>query len=122
MWNTDGRKYYDFLAGYGSTNQGHCHPKIVQAAMDQMTKVTQTSRAFSNTEMGPFAKQVCELLGYDKFLPSSSGVEACESAVKLARRWGYTVKKVPHDSAGIVVANGCFWGRSITAAGASDDA
>ena len=109
------------MAGYSSTNQGHCHPKIIETAINQLGKVTQTSRAFSNTEMCTFSEYICNLLGFDKFLPSSSGVEACESACKLARRWGYTVKGVEHDKASIIMANGCFWGRSITASGGSDD-
>jgi ornithine--oxo-acid transaminase len=83
--------------------------------------VTQTSRAFHNIEMGSFSKYLCELLGYDKFLPSSSGVEACESACKIARRWGYVVKGVEHDKASILMMNGCFWGRSIAACSGSDD-
>ena len=94
VWDVEGKKYYDFLAGYSSTNQGHCHPKIVKALIDQATKITQTSRAFHNIEMGTFSEYICNLMGFDKFLPSSTGVEACESACKLARRWGYVVKGV----------------------------
>jgi len=121
IWDVEGKKYFDFMSGYSSTNQGHCNPKIVKAMMEQATKVTQTSRAFHNTQMGTFAEYLCNLLGFDKFLPSSTGVEACESACKLARRWGYVNKKVEHDKASIIMANGCFWGRSITASGASSD-
>ena len=121
VWDVEGKKYYDFLAGYSSTNQGHCHPKIVKALIDQATKVTQTSRAFHNIEMGTFSEYLCNLLGFDKFLPSSTGVEACESACKIARRWGYVVKGVEKDKASIIMANGCFWGRSITASGGCDD-
>lgn len=109
------------MSGYSSTNQGHCHPKIVNAMVEQATKVTQTSRAFHNTQMGTFAEYLCNLLGFDKYLPSSSGVEACESACKLARRWGYVHKKVEHNKASIIMANNCFWGRSITASGGSSD-
>lgn len=121
MWDVEGRKYMDFISGFGSTNQGHCHPKIIEALTVQAQKLTQTSRAFLNTEMPEFAEQICTLLGYDKFLPSSSGVEACESACKLARRWGYVVKGVEHDKASIIMANNNFWGRSITASGGCDD-
>uniref|UniRef100_A0A7S3CQ06 Ornithine aminotransferase n=1 Tax=Strombidium rassoulzadegani TaxID=1082188 RepID=A0A7S3CQ06_9SPIT len=121
IWDVEGNKYYDFLCGYSSTNQGHCHPKIVKALVDQASKITQTSRAFCNPEMPAFSKYITELLGYEKFLPSSTGVEACESACKLARRWGYVVKKVEKDKASILMANGCFWGRSITACSGSDD-
>jgi ornithine--oxo-acid transaminase len=121
LYDVEGKRYMDFLAGYSSTNQGHCHPKIVAALVDQASKLTQTSRAFHNTQMGAFSQQLCDLLGYEKFLPSSTGVEACESACKLARRWGYVVKGVEHDKASIVMANGCFWGRSITASGGCDD-
>jgi ornithine--oxo-acid transaminase len=121
VWDVEGNRYMDFLCGYSSTNQGHCHPKIIKALIDQAGKVTQTSRAFMNTEMGTFAEYLGDLLGFEKFLPSSSGVEACESACKLARRWGYVVKGVEHDKASIVMAKGCFWGRSITASGGSDD-
>ena len=121
VWDVEGRRYYDFLCGYSSTNQGHCHPKIIKTLVDQAQKLTQTSRAFHNTQMGEFSDYLCNLLGFDKFMPSSSGVEACESACKLARRWGYVVKGVEHDKASIVMANGCFWGRSITASGGCDD-
>ena len=121
VWDVEGKKYMDFLCGYSSTNQGHCHPKIIAALVEQAKKVTQTSRAFHNTEMGTFSEYLGDLLGFDKFLPSSSGVEACESACKLARRWGYVVKGVEDDKANILMANGCFWGRSITACSGSDD-
>jgi len=89
--------------------------------IDQASKITLTSRTYINTSLGPAAKQICELTDYDKFLPCSSGVEACEAAVKLARRWGYTVKGVPDNHANILMANGVFWGRSITASGACSD-
>lgn len=119
--DVEDRTYMDFMAGFSSTNQGHCHPKVVQACIDQAPLLTQTSRAFLNTHLGPFSEYLCNLLGYDKFLPSSSGVEACESACKLARRWGYVVKGVEHDKASIIMMNNNFWGRSITASGACDD-
>jgi len=117
----EGRQYMDFMAGYSSTNQGHCHPKVVKAAMDQIPRLTQTSRAFMNTHLGPFSEYICNTLGFDKFLAMNSGVEACESAIKVARRWGYVVKGVEHDKASVIMMNGNFWGRSITASGACDD-
>ena len=121
VWDIEGRKYFDFMAGFGSTNQGHAHPEIVKALIEQAHKVTQTSRSFYNTQLGVFAEYICNLTGYDKFLPSSGGVEACESACKLARRWGYNVKGVEANKAHIIMCNGNFWGRSITASGACDD-
>ena len=121
VWDADGRKYLDFLAGIACANQGHSHPKIVQAIVDQAGKIAQPSRVFSNVHMGEFSKQICELLGYDQFCPSNGGVEACESAVKLARRWGYEVKGVEDNKANVLMANNNFWGRSICAAGGCDD-
>jgi len=109
------------MSGFGSTNQGHCHPEIIKALIEQAPKLTQTSRSFLNTQMGTFAEYLCNVMGYEMFLPSSTGVEACESACKLARKWGYNVKGVEHDKASIIMANGNFWGRSITASGACDD-
>jgi ornithine--oxo-acid transaminase len=121
VWDAEGNKYIDFVAGISACNQGHCHPKITKALIEQAQKLTQTSRAFHNTKMGEFSEYLTGLLGFDKFLPSSSGVEACESACKLARRWGYVVKGVENDKASIIMAKGCFWGRSITASGGSSD-
>lgn len=97
VWDVEGKKYYDFLCGYSSNNQGHSHPKIIKALVDQAQKITMTSRAFHNDQMGLCAEYLTGLLGYDKMLPMNSGVEACETAVKLARRWGYVVKKIPEN-------------------------
>jgi ornithine--oxo-acid transaminase len=121
MWDVQGRRYIDFMSGYGSTNQGHCHPEIMKAAIAQMNKITQISRAFHNVELGKFGEFICNLTGYDKFLPANGGCEACESAVKFARRWGYRVKGVESNKASVIMAKNNFWGRSITASGACDD-
>jgi len=121
MWDVEGKKYMDFMSGYGSTNQGHCHPEIKKAAIEQMEKITQISRAYHNVEMGKFGEMISNLSGYDKFFPSNGGCEACETAVKFARRWGYRVKGVEADKAEIIMANENFWGRSITASGACND-
>lgn len=111
----------DFLCGYSSNNQGHSHPKILKAFIEQAMKITQTSRAFHNDQMGPTCQYLCNLLGYDKFLPMNSGAEAGETAVKLARRWGYVKKGIPDNQANVVFMEGNFWGRTITASGACDD-
>lgn len=123
VWLTDveGKKYLDFHSGYCAANQGHCHPKIVETLINQAKRLGTPSRAFHNDAAGPFAELMSKTFGYDKILPSSSGVEACESAVKLARRWGYVVKGVEEDKAHMIFPKGCFWGRSITACSASDD-
>ena len=111
----------DFLCGYSSNNQGHCHPKILKAFIEQATKITQTSRAFHNDQMGEASEYLTKLLGYDKFLPMNSGAEAGETSVKLARRWGYVKKGIPDNQAQVVFMEGNFWGRTITASGACDD-
>jgi len=99
VWDVEGRRYFDFLCGYSSNNQGHCHPKILKAFMEQAMKITQTSRAFHNDQMGLACEYLTKTLGYDKFLPMNSGAEAGETAVKLARRWGYVKKGIPADHA-----------------------
>lgn len=111
----------DFLCGYSVNNMGHSHPRLVAAAIEQVKKITQTSRAFHNDKMGATAEYLCETFGYDKMLPMNTGVEACETVCKIARRWGYQKKGIAPDQAKIVMANGNFWGRTITASGASDD-
>ncbi|MDR0926297.1 MAG: ornithine--oxo-acid transaminase [Ignavibacteria bacterium] len=122
-WVTDveGKKYLDFLAAYSAVNQGHCHPKIKTAALKQIEKVTLTSRAFRNSVLPIYYKKLHDMTGYDMALPMNSGGEAVETAIKLARRWGYTVKGVPHDKAEIIVASGNFHGRTTTVVGLSDD-
>ena len=121
LWDVDGKKYYDFLSGYSAVNQGHCHPKIVAALMEQAQKLTLTSRAFYNNLLGEYAKFITEYFGYDKVLPMNTGVEAAETAVKLARRWGYVNKGIPENTAVILFAENNFWGRTLAAISASSD-
>ena len=121
VWDVDGNKYFDFLSAYSAVNQGHCHPKIIQALHDQSQRITLTSRAFHNDQLGPFEKYITELLGFDRVLPMNTGVEGGETAIKLARKWGYTVKGIPSNQAKIVFAAGNFWGRTIAAISSSQD-
>lgn len=121
VWDVDGNKYFDFLSAYSAVNQGHCHPKIIQALHDQSQRITLTSRAFHNDQLGPFEKYITELLGFDRVLPMNTGVEGGETAIKLARKWGYTVKGIPSNQAKIVFASGNFWGRTIAAISSSQD-
>ncbi|KDD74776.1 class-III aminotransferase, partial [Helicosporidium sp. ATCC 50920] len=121
MWDIDNKRYFDFLSGYSAVNQGHCHPKIIEALTDQAKTLTLTSRAFFNNVLGEYEKYVTELLGFDKVLPMNTGVEGGETAVKLARRWGYDVKGVEKNKAKIVFARENFWGRTTTAISASTD-
>jgi ornithine--oxo-acid transaminase len=114
VWDVDGKKYLDCLAAYSAVNQGHRHPKIVEAAKQQLDKLTLTSRAFHNDLMGPFLRQLCEMTGYTKALPMNTGAEAVETAVKAARRWGYRVKGIPQDKAEIIVCENNFHGRTTT--------
>ncbi|RMG94174.1 MAG: ornithine--oxo-acid transaminase [Chloroflexi bacterium] len=122
VYDVDGNKYLDCLSAYSAVNQGHCHPKIREAAIHQMQKVTLTSRAFRNDQMGPFLKALCELSGYEKALPMNTGAEAVETAIKAARKWGYRVKGVPKDKAEIIVCAGNFHGRTTTIVGFSSEA
>ena len=121
VWDVDGKRYYDFLSAYSAVNQGHCHPKIVKALTDQARKLCLTSRAFYNDCLGPYEKFATEFFGYDKLLPMNSGAEAVETALKLARRWGYKVKGIPENEALIVVCEGNFHGRTITIVTMSSD-
>ena len=121
VWDTDGRQYFDFLSAYSAVNQGHCHPQIISALQEQASLLTLTSRAFHNNRLGLFEEMITKLFGFDRVLPMNTGVEACESAVKLARKWAYEVKGVPNDRAKIVFARGNFWGRSIAAISSSTD-
>ncbi len=116
VWVTDveGKRYLDCLAAYSAVNQGHCHPRIMQAMQTQMQRVTLTSRAFRNDQMGPFLQALCELTGYPMALPMNTGAEAVETAIKAARKWAYTVKGVAPDSAEIIACNGNFAGRTTT--------
>jgi ornithine--oxo-acid transaminase len=121
LWDVDGKRYFDFLSGYSAVNQGHCHPKIIEAMADQASKLTLTSRAFFNDALGEFEEYITTLLGYDKVLAMNTGVEGGETAVKLARRWGYDVKGVPKDQAKILFATNNFWGRTTAAISSSTD-
>lgn len=121
VWDTDGRQYFDFLSAYSAVNQGHCHPVIIEALHNQSKKLTLTSRAFYNNQLGQFEEMATRLFGFDRILPMNTGVEACESAVKLARKWAYEVKGVPENEAKVVFASGNFWGRSIAAISSSTD-
>ncbi|GBF93926.1 hypothetical protein Rsub_06175 [Raphidocelis subcapitata] len=121
LWDVEGRRYFDFLSGYSSVSQGHCHPKIIAALKSQADRVTLTSRAFFNDVLGEYEEYITRLLGYDKVLPMNTGVEGGETACKLARRWGYAVKGVPKDRARIVFAAGNFWGRTMSAISSSTD-
>lgn len=121
VWDVDGKRYYDFLSAYSAVNQGHCHPKIIAAMMEQASKLTLTSRAFYNDVLGKYEKFMTELLGYDKLLPMNTGVEGGETAIKLARRWGYEVKGIEKNKAKVIFAEGNFWGRTLAAVSSSND-
>ena len=114
VYDVEGRRYLDCLSAYSAVNQGHCHPRIVRALIEQAQRVTITSRAFRNDQFGLFCRELCELTGYEMVLPMNSGAEAVETAIKTARKWGYTVKGVEPDRAEIVVCEGNFHGRTIT--------
>ena len=121
LWDVEGKKYFDFLSAYSAVNQGHCHPKIISALIDQSKKLTLTSRAFHNNVLGQYEKFITDFFGYDKVLPMNTGVEGGETAIKLARKWGYEVKKIPSDSAKIIFVEGNFWGRTLGAISSSTD-
>ena len=121
VWDVEGKKYYDFLSAYSAVNQGHCHPKIINALKSQSEKLTLTSRAFYNDSLGEYEKYIACLFGYDKVLPMNTGVEGGETANKLARKWGYMKKNIPENKARIIFAKGNFWGRTLAAISSSDD-
>uniref|UniRef100_A0A8C4Q3C7 Ornithine aminotransferase n=1 Tax=Eptatretus burgeri TaxID=7764 RepID=A0A8C4Q3C7_EPTBU len=121
VWDVQGKKYLDFLSAYSSVNQGHCHPKLVQALQKQAGRLTLTSRAFYNDVLGEYAEYITRLLGYDKVLPMNTGVEGGETACKLARKWAYKVKGIPKYKAKIIFAEGNFWGRTLSAISTSTD-
>ncbi|MBP7808142.1 MAG: ornithine--oxo-acid transaminase [Bacteroidia bacterium] len=121
VWDVDGKKYYDFLAAYSAVNQGHSHPKITKALIEQVQKISLTSRAFYNNVLGEYEKFITELFGYDKVLPMNTGAEGVETAMKLARRWGYEKKKVAENTAKIIVCENNFHGRTISIISASSD-
>jgi ornithine--oxo-acid transaminase len=121
VWDVEGNKYYDFLSSYSAVNQGHCHPKIINALKDQASVLTLTSRAFHNNVLGEYEKYMTDLFGYDKVLPMNTGVEGGETANKLARKWGYNIKGIEKNKARIIFAKGNFWGRTLAAISSSDD-
>jgi len=121
MWDTDGKRYFDFLSAYSAVNQGHCHPKIIKAMTDQAQKLTLTSRAFYNDVLGEWEEYITKLFKYDKVLPMNSGAEADETALKLCRRWGYDKKGIPENQAKIIVCEGNFHGRTIAIVSMSTD-
>lgn len=121
VWDVEGKKYYDFLSAYSAVNQGHCHPKIIRAMVDQAKKLTLTSRAFFNSQLGVYEKYICDTFGFEKVLPMNSGAEAVETALKIARKWGYEKKGVPQNQGVIVVCEGNFHGRTTTIISFSDD-
>lgn len=121
VWDVEGRKYFDFLSAYSAVNQGHCHPKIIEALKAQADTLTLTSRAFHNDSLGEYEQYITHLFGYDKVLPMNTGVEGGETANKLARKWGYMKKNIPNDKARIIFAKGNFWGRTLAAISSSDD-
>ena len=121
VWDVEGKRYFDFLSAYSAVNQGHCHPKIVNALCEQAKTLTLTSRAFYNDCLGPYEKYITEYFGYDKVLPMNTGAEADETAMKLARRWGYKVKGIPENEAIIICCEGNFHGRTISIISMSTD-
>ena len=121
LYDVDGKRYYDFLSGYSAVNQGHCHPGIINTLQEQAAKLTLTSRAFHNNLLGEYEAYITKYFGYEKVLPMNTGVEGGETAIKLARRWGYNVKGIPENKARIIFAEGNFWGRTLAAISSSTD-
>ncbi|XP_076759367.1 ornithine aminotransferase, mitochondrial [Xylocopa sonorina] len=121
VWDVEGKRYLDFLAGFSTVNQGHCHPRLIKVMKEQATKIAHTSRAFYSEPHGELGEYLTKLFKWDKFLPMNTGVEAGDTAIKVARRWGYRVKKIPKEQATVVFAKNNFWGRSIAALSASTD-
>lgn len=121
VWDVEGKKYYDFLSAYSAVNQGHCHPRIIAALLKQAEKLTLTSRAFYNDQLGAYEEYITSFFGYDRILPMNTGVEGGETAIKLARRWGYAVKGIPENEARIIFVEGNFWGRTMSAISSSTD-
>ncbi len=121
LYDIEGKKYYDFLSGYSAVNQGHCHPKIVKALVEQASTLTLTSRAFHNNLLGEYAQYMHQYFGYDKLLPMNTGVEAVETGIKLCRKWAYEVKGIPENEARIIVCEGNFHGRTMGVISFSSD-
>ena len=122
VWDVDGKKYMDMLAAYSALNQGHGHPAVLRAMAEQSAKLTLTSRAFHNDQMGPFLAELCEATGFEMALPMNTGAEAVETAIKAARKWGYLEKGVPEDTAEIICCENNFHGRTTTIVGFSSEA
>jgi ornithine--oxo-acid transaminase len=121
MYDVDGKRYFDFLSAYSAVNQGHCHPRITAALVEQSSRLSLTSRAFHNSVLGEYEEYVTRLFQYDKVLPMNTGVEGGETAVKLCRKWGYRVKGIPENQAKVVFMEGNFWGRTLAAISSSTD-
>mmetsp|Transcript_9046 Transcript_9046/g.19383 ORF Transcript_9046/g.19383 Transcript_9046/m.19383 type:complete len:452 (-) Transcript_9046:206-1561(-) len=121
VYDVDGKEYFDFLSAYSAVNQGHCHPKIIGALIEQAQKLTLTSRAFHNDALGEYTEFITSYFGYDRVLPMNTGVEGGETAIKLARRWGYDVKGIPENQARVIFAGNNFWGRTLAAISSSND-
>jgi ornithine--oxo-acid transaminase len=121
LWDVEGKRYYDFLSGYSAVNQGHCHPAIIAALVEQAKELTLTSRAFHNNLFGEYCKYITDYFGYDKVLPMNTGVEGGETAVKLARKWGYLNKGIADNKVKIIFAEHNFWGRTLAAISTSTD-
>ncbi len=119
--DVDGKQYLDFLSAYSAVNQGHCHPRIIAALVNQAKDLTLSSRAFYNNRLGEYEQYITAYFGYDKVLPMNTGVEGGETALKLARKWGYEVKKIKENQARMVFVQGNFWGRTIAAISSSTD-
>jgi ornithine--oxo-acid transaminase len=121
VYDVEDKKYLDFLSAYSAVNQGHCHPKIIAALIEQSQKLTLTSRAFYNDQLGPYEEYITHYFGYDRVLPMNTGVEGGETAIKLCRRWGYVIKGITENKAKIIFASGNFWGRTLGAISSSTD-
>jgi ornithine--oxo-acid transaminase len=121
LWDVDNNRYLDFLSAYSAVNQGHCHDRLIKVINEQSTNLTLTSRAFHNDKLGDYTEFMCKTFNYDRILPMNTGVEAAETAVKLARKWGYEVKNITQNKAVILFPEGNFWGRSIAAVSSSND-
>lgn len=121
VWDIEGKRYYDFLSAYSAVNQGHCHPRLINALIEQSQKLTLTSRAFYNSMLGRFEEYITQYFGYDRVLPMNTGVEAVETAMKLCRKWGYQLKGIPENKAKIIFAGGNFHGRTLSVISASTD-
>ncbi len=121
VWDVEGKQYYDFLSAYSAVNQGHCHPHIINALISQAQRLTLTSRAFYNSQLGEYEKFITEFFGFERVLPMNTGVEGGETAIKLCRKWAYTKKGIEANKAKIIFANGNFWGRTLAAISSSTD-